>query len=65
MENICLICSQKKLLNAQNTEKQVSAIIAAEIFILTSFEESDEAIKLPKLPIIPLVKKKFKCDQCN
>ena len=42
---------------AQNTEKSVSAIIAAEIFITTSSEEADEAIKLPKLPIIPLVKK--------
>ena len=52
----------KKILNAQNTEKPVSAIIAAEIFISTSSEESAEANKLPKPPIIPLVKKKFKCD---
>ena len=53
------------LLNAQNTEKSVSAIRAAEIFIFTSSEEADEDIKLPKLPIIPLIKKKFKCDQFN
>jgi hypothetical protein len=41
-------------LNAQNTEKSVSAIRAAEIVISTSSEEADEATKLPKLLIIPL-----------
>ena len=45
----------ENLLNAQNTEKSVSAIRAAEIFISTSSEEADEATKLPKLPIIPLI----------
>ena len=40
---------------ASNTEKSVSAIIAAEIFISTSSEEADEGIKLPKLPIITIV----------
>ena len=33
----------------------MGAIWAAEIFISTSSEEEDEAIKLPKLPIIPLI----------
>ena len=47
------------VLNVQNTEKSVSVIIAAEIFISTSSEEADEAIKLPKLPINPKVKKRF------
>ena len=37
----------KNLLNAQNTEKSVSAIRVAEIFIYTSSEEADKAIKLP------------------
>ena len=45
----------KNLLNAQNTEKTVIAIRAAEIFIFNSSEEADEATKLPKLPIIPLI----------
>ena len=44
----------KNLLNAQNTEKSVSAIRAAEIFISPSSEEADEATKLSNLPIIPL-----------
>ena len=43
------------LLNAQNTEKSVSAIRAAQIFISTLSEEADEATKLPKLPIIPRI----------
>ena len=34
------------------------AIRAAEIFISTSSEEADEATKLPKHPIIQLIKKK-------
>ena len=59
------VLQQKNPLNAQNTEKSVSAIIAAVIFISTSSEEADEAIKLPTLSIIPLLKKKFKCDQYN
>jgi hypothetical protein len=33
-------------LNAENTEKSVRAIRAAEILISTSFEEADEATKL-------------------
>ena len=45
----------KYLLNAQNTEKSVSAIRAAEIFISTSSEEADEATKLPKFQIIPVI----------
>ena len=45
------------LLNAQNTEKLLSALRAAEIYISTSSEEADEDTKLPKLPIIPLIKK--------
>ena len=45
----------ENLLNAESTEKSVSAIRAAEIFISTSPEEADEATKLPKLPIIPLI----------
>ena len=49
------VLQPKNLLNAQNTEKSVSAIIAAEIFISTSSEEADEAIKLPKLPIISVI----------
>jgi hypothetical protein len=40
------------------TEKSVRAIRAAEIFISTS---SEEATKLPKLSIIPLIKKKSVC----
>ena len=51
----------KNLLNVQNTEKLVSAIRAAELFFSTSYEEAHEATKLPKLPIIILLKK-FKCD---
>ena len=43
------------LLNAQNTEISVSAIRAAEIFILASSEEADEATKLSKLLLIPLI----------
>ena len=35
----------------------MSAIRAAEILISTSSEEADWAIKLPKLPIIPIVLK--------
>ena len=45
----------KNLYNDQNTDKSVSAIRAAEIFISTSSEEADGAIKLTKLPIIPIV----------
>jgi hypothetical protein len=44
-------------LNAQNYDKSVIAIRAAEIFISISSEEADGAIKLPKLPIIPIVLK--------
>ena len=51
----------KSLLNAQNTEKSFSAMRAAETFIFTSSEEADETIKLPKRPIIPLIKKKSLC----
>ena len=43
--------------SAQNTEKSVSAMRAAEIFISTLFEEADEATKLLKLPIIPQFEK--------
>ena len=57
--------AKEPIMNAQNTDKSVSSIRAAEIFISTSSEEADEAIKLPKLPIIPIICKKFKCDQCN
>jgi hypothetical protein len=42
-------------LNAQNTEKLVSAVRATEVFIVTSSDEADEATKLPKIPIIPLI----------
>jgi hypothetical protein len=42
-------------LNAQNTEKSVGAIRADEIFISTSSEEADEATKLTKLQIIPMI----------
>ena len=42
-------------IECSNTEKSVSAIRAAEIFISTSSEEADEATKLIKLPIIPLI----------
>ena len=41
-------------MNAQNTDKSVGAIGAAEIFISTSSKEADGAIKPPKLPIIPI-----------
>ena len=44
-------------MNAQNTKISVSAIRAAEIFILVLSEEADEATKLPKLPIITLMSK--------
>ena len=47
----------KVLIDAQNTEESVSEVGAAEIFISTSSEEADEATKLLKLPIIPLIKK--------
>ena len=43
--------------SAQNTEKSVSAMRAAEIFISTLFEEADEATKMSKLPIIPQFEK--------
>ena len=46
------ICSQK---NYENTQKSLSAIRAPEICISTSSEEADEATKLPKLPIRPLI----------
>ena len=36
----------------------MSAIRAAEILISTSSEEADGAIKLPKLPIIPIILKR-------
>ena len=42
-------------LAAQNTDKSVSAIRAAEIFISILSEEADEARRLPKLPIIPQI----------
>ena len=45
----------KDLLNAQNTEKSVSAIRGADILVFILTEEADEATKLPKLPIIPLI----------
>ena len=45
----------KNLLNAQNTEKSVSAIRTAELLISISSEEANEATKLQKLPIIPLI----------
>ena len=48
----------KNLLNAQNTEKSVSAIRAAEIFISTSSKDTCEVIKLPTIPIIPLIERK-------
>ena len=47
----------KNLLNAQNTEKSVSATRAADIFIFTLSEEGDEATKLTKLLIIPQILK--------
>ena len=42
---------------AQNTEKLVGAIRAAEILISTSSEETVDAIKRPKIPILPLILK--------
>ena len=50
------------LLNAQNTEKSVTAIRSAEISISTSAEEADEAAKASNTDTNL---KKFKCDQCN
>ena len=44
--------TSEQVKSAQNTEKSVSAIRAAEIFISTSSEEADETTKLTKLPII-------------
>ena len=49
------ISAPKNLLNAQNTEKLVSANRADEILISTSSEKADEATKLQKLPIIPRI----------
>ena len=42
----------KQSSNAQNTEKSVSAIRAAEICISTLSEEADEGTKLPIIPQI-------------
>ena len=47
----------KETIEFLNTEKSVSAIKAAELFTSTSSEEAYEASKLPKLPIISLMRK--------
>ena len=56
----------QNLFNAQNTEKSVSAIRAAEIFISTSSEEADGGYQTAKtFNNTKSLNKKFKCDHCN